>query len=242
MSTPDTHISIAQWIARGIAIVVLVPIRLLWEGILLLGRVTGAVLVFVARHLLVPAAELIRHWVLRPAWVLAKDFLWGWVVQHLLWGLVLTPLIGILVDHLLRPLRRAVEIFLWRRVIRPAGTWLLRWVVFPIVYAIAWICRRTVEWLIVRPLSLLWHWVLHPLWRVVRATARYGWRVAAVIVGVLVLAPCRAMYRHALRPAFAAVAVVWRAVVVRPVRWVHGAIIRPMSRWAAEVMTAVFGR
>jgi hypothetical protein len=92
VSTPDTQVSVAQWIARGLAIVVLVPIRLLWEGIRLLGRVTGAALVYVARHLLVPLAELIWHWMLRPAWIFAKDFLWGWVLQHLLWGLVLTPL------------------------------------------------------------------------------------------------------------------------------------------------------
>ncbi|MBF6206396.1 hypothetical protein IU483_20200 [Streptomyces gardneri] len=242
MSTPDTHVSIAQWIARGIATVVLVPIRLLWEGIVLLGRVTGAALVFVARRLLVPAAELIWHRVLRPAWILAKDFLWGWVVQHLLWGLILTPLVSILLEYLLRPLRHAVEIFLWRRLIRPAGAWLLRWVVFPIAHAIAWICHRTVKWLIVWPLSQLWRWVLRPLWRVVRASARYGWWVATVIVGVLLVAPCRAVYRYVLGPVFAAVAVVWHAIVVRPLRWVHGAVIRPMNRWAAEIVTAVFGR
>lgn len=242
MSTPDTRVSIAQWIARGLAIVVLVPIRLLWEGILLLGRVTGAAIVFVARHLLVPAAELIWHWLLRPAWIFAKVFLWGWVLQHLLWGLVLTPLASLLLEYLLRPLRRAVEIFLWRRIIRPAVAWLLRWVVSPIAYAVAWVCRYTVEWLIVWPLSRLWRWVLRPLWHVVRATARYGWRVAARIVGVLVVMPCRAVYRFALRPVFAASAVVWRALVVRPVRWVHGTIVRPMNRWAAEVVATVFGR
>ncbi|MFE7743930.1 hypothetical protein [Nocardia sp. NPDC057455] len=242
MSTPDTQISIAQWIARGIAIVVLVPIRLLWEGILLLGRVTGAVLVFVARHLLVPVAELIWHWMLRPAWIFVKDFLWGWVLRQLLWGSVLTPLASLLLEYLLRPLRHAVEVFLWRRVIRPAGAWLLRWIVSPIVYAIAWVCHHIVEWLIVWPLSQLWRWVLRPLWAVVRATARYGGRVATLIVGVLVVIPCRAVYRYVLRPVFAAFAVVWHALVVRPVRWVHGTIVRPMNRWAAEVVAAVFGR
>ncbi|MEV6255357.1 hypothetical protein AB0L97_19075 [Nocardia sp. NPDC051911] len=241
MSTPDTRVSAAQWIARAIAIVVLVPIRLLWEGVLLLCRATAAALGYIARHLLVPAAELIRHWVLRPAWIVVKDFLWGWVVQHLLWGSVLTPLLSLLLEHLLRPLRRAVEVFLWRKVIRPAGAWLLRWVVYPIAYAIAWVCHQTVKWLIVWPLSQLWRWVLHPLWKAVRVTARYGWRVATLIVGVLVVLPCRALYRHVLRPVFAAFAVVWLAVVVRPVRWVHGTIVRPMNRWAAEIMTSVFG-
>ncbi|MEU2037461.1 hypothetical protein [Nocardia niwae] len=242
MSAPDSQVSIAQWIARGIAVAVLVPIRLLWEGILLLGRAIGAALGYVARYLLVPAAELIRHWVLRPAWIVAKEFLWGWVIQHLLWGLVLTPLLSFLLEYLLRPLRRAVEIFLWRRVIRPLGAWLLRWVVYPVAYAIAWVCLRIVEWLIVWPLSQLWRWVLRPLWSVLRTTARYGWRVATLVVGVLVVLPCRALHRYVLRPVFAALAVVSDALVVRPVRWVHGTIIRPMNRWAAEIVATVFGR
>ncbi|MGK8488955.1 hypothetical protein [Nocardia asiatica] len=242
MSTPDTRVSVAQWIARGIAIVVLVPLRLLWEGIGLLGRVTGAIFVFVAQRLLVPVAELIWHWVLRPAWIFTKDFLWGWVVGHLLWGLVLTPLLSLLLEYLLRPLRRAVEIFLWRKLIRPVGAWVLRWVVFPIGYAVTWVCHRAVKWLIVWPLAQLWRWALRPLWRAVRASARYGWRVATVIVGVLVVAPCRALYRYVLRPVFAAFAVVWNALVARPVRWAHRTIVRPMNRWAAEVVAAVFGR
>ncbi|MET9284346.1 hypothetical protein ACWEPH_06625 [Nocardia beijingensis] len=241
MATPDTRVSIAQWIARGIAIVVLVPIRLLWEGVAFLGRAIGAALVFVARHLLVPAAEFIWHWVLRPAWIFAKDFLWGWLVQHLLWGLVLTPLLSLLLEYLLRPLRRAVEIFLWRRVIRPVGAWLLRWVVYPIAYAVAWVCHRVVKWLIVWPLAQLWRWVLRPLWNAVRATARYGWRVATLVVGLLVVLPCRALYRAVLRPVLGALAVVWLALVVRPVRWVHGTVVRPMNRWAAEIVTSVFG-
>ncbi|MBF6463675.1 hypothetical protein IU427_00590 [Nocardia beijingensis] len=242
MSTPDRQVSSAQWIARGIAIVVLVPIRLLWESILLLGRVTAAALRYIARYSVVPAAELIWQWVLRPAWIVVKDYLWGWVIQRLLWGSVLTPLLSFLLEYLLRPLRRAVEIFLWRKVIRPVGAWLLRWVVYPVVYAIAWVCHRTVEWLIVWPLTQLWRWVLRPLWGVLRTTARYGWRVATLVVGVLVVAPCRAVYRSVLRPVFTALAVVWRALVVRPVRWVHGAIVRPMNRWAAEVVAMVLGR
>ncbi|MFE7798319.1 hypothetical protein [Nocardia sp. NPDC057440] len=246
MSTPNTrsseHVSVGQWIARAIAIAVLIPVRLLWEGVGLLGRLALAVLHFIWTELLDPFCRIAFHWVLRPAWAFVKDFLWGWLLQHVLWGMVLTPLGALLLDFLLRPLRRAVEEFLWRRVLRPGAVWLTREVLLPIASAVFTMLCTVFEYLIVRPLSLLWRWILRPLWRMLRATLRYAWRSATIIVGVLVVIPCRAVYRTILRPVFAAIAVAWQALVVRPVRWVHVNIVTPMNRWATEIVASVFGR
>ncbi|WP_329414348.1 hypothetical protein OG563_17070 [Nocardia vinacea] len=102
-TSPTDSISVGQWIARLIAIVILVPLRLVWEGVELLGRGTAAVLIYIGNHLLGPMCHLTWHWLVRPAWAFVKDFLWGWVLHHVLWGLVLTPLAAFAIDYFLRP-------------------------------------------------------------------------------------------------------------------------------------------
>ncbi|MEV0248279.1 hypothetical protein AB0H76_16910 [Nocardia sp. NPDC050712] len=242
MTSRDGQVSIAGWIGRVIAVVVLIPLRLLWEGLKALGRALAAVLAFVVEKLLAPGAQFVWDWVIRPVWLFFKDFLWGWLVQHVLWGLVLTPILALLLDYFLRPLRRALEDWLWRRVLRPAAQWLFRWVLAPVGRAIAWLGYQLTRWVIVWPLTQLWRWVLHPLWKALRATLIYAWRLTAVIVGVLVVIPCRFVYRTVLRPIVAGVAATWRFLVVRPARWLHATVITPMNRWAADLMAAVFGR
>ncbi|MEV6430988.1 hypothetical protein [Nocardia sp. NPDC051463] len=246
MSTPNAlsseHVSVGQRIARAIAILVLIPVRVLWECVGLLGRIALAVLLFTWTELLNPLCRTAFHWVLRPAWAFVKDFLWGWLLQHVLWGMVLTPLGALLLDFLLRPLRRAAEEFLWRRVLRPTAGWLTRKVLLPIASALFVVLCRVSEYLIVRPLHQLRRWILHPLWRVLRTTLRYAWRSATIIVGVVVVTPCRAVYRTMLRPIFGAMSIAWQTLVVRPVRWVEVNIVTPMNRWATEIVTSVFGR
>ncbi|MFQ6394746.1 hypothetical protein ACLMAJ_14925 [Nocardia sp. KC 131] len=258
MSTPNInppeHTSGGQWIARAIAIVVLIPVRLLWEGVELLGRIVLTVLRFVRTQLLEPVCRFAWQWLIRPVWAFVKDFLWGWLLQHVLWGMVLTPIGALLLDFFLRPLRRAVEEFLWRRVLRPAAEWLAREVLLPVgsavfwvlykgyKYLIAWPLYMVVKYLIVWPLYQLWRWILLPLWRLLRAVLLYAWRIATIVVGVLIVIPCRVVYRAVLSPIFTAMAIAWQAVVARPVRWLHANVVTPMNKWADEIMTTVFGR
>ena len=231
-----------QWIARAIAVVILIPLRLVWEAMKLLGRVLVAVLMFFLEYLLAPLCGLVWHWVIRPAWYFLKNILWDLVLHQVLWGLVLTPLFALILDFVLRPLRRAVEEWLWRRVLRPAASWLWRRVVRPVAKFVAGMCWLIFDYLVYRPLRALWRWVLLPLWRALRATLSFGWRIATIVVGVLVVAPCAFVYRTILRPVFGALAIVWDVLVTRPVRWTYRTIVAPMNRWAADIVSTVFGR
>ncbi|MET8779362.1 hypothetical protein ABZV58_30530 [Nocardia sp. NPDC004654] len=241
-SQPSRPAGIGAWIARVIAIVLLVPIRLLWEGVRLLGRLLAAACYYFVTRLLAPVARFVWYWVIRPIWLFVKDFLWGWVLQHVLWGLVLTPLVALLLDYFLRPLRQAIERWLWRALLRPALAWLWRAVLEPLIGLLLATVYWLGKWCVVWPLVQLGRWVLRPLWMLTRAVLSYAWRVATVIVGVLVVAPCRFVHRTVLRPLLLALAAVWVVVVVRPLRWVHGNVITPVNRWAAEILTGVFGR
>ncbi|WP_040685944.1 hypothetical protein [Nocardia vinacea] len=240
-NSPTDSISVGQWIARVIAIVILIPLRLLWEGVGLLGRITAAALTYIWNHLVDPICHLTWHWLLRPAWAFVKDFLWGWLLHYVLWGLVLTPLAAFALDYFLRPLRRAIEAFLWRRILRPTLTWLTKTILFPIAAITLRVLYLACKYLIAWPAYQLWHWILHPLWRLLRTALIYGWLGATAIVGALVVAPCRAIYRIILRPILTALAAAWRTTVVRPTRWTYLNVIQPMNKWATQIMTTVFG-
>ncbi|MGX1809635.1 hypothetical protein ACWIGI_28275 [Nocardia sp. NPDC055321] len=246
--------TIGGWIARAIAVVIFLPLRLLWEGCKLLGRVVVATLEFVLDHLLAPIGRFIRRWIVRPAIVFVKDYLWGLVIQQLLWGAILTPLGALLLDFVLRPLKNAVEQWIWRRALRPAlvwlGTrviaptagWIDRWILRPVTRAVVRITWFLVKWLIVVPVLAVVRWIILPIAHAFGAALAFGWRVATVIVGFLVVAPCRYLYRTVLRPLFTALARAWRTTVVRPLRWINARVLRPVNRAIGEVMSAVFGR
>ncbi|WP_067821980.1 hypothetical protein [Nocardia inohanensis] len=154
--TPE-RVSIAGWIARAIAMVIFVPPRLVWEGLKLLGRMFRAGLRYFLEELLAPLAKLFWYWVIRPIWAFAKNYLWGLLIQQLLWGMVLTPLGAFLLDFLLRPLKKAVEEWLWRRILLP-GLRLLAWSLMQIGRGLLFLGK----WLIVVPLVWLWRDVLRP--------------------------------------------------------------------------------
>ncbi|WP_280181091.1 hypothetical protein [Nocardia farcinica] len=244
MDTRDDRrrVSPGEWLARMIAVVLLVPVRMLWEGARLCGRAVGAACRYLLDRLIAPVGRVIWYWVVRPLWLFAKDAVWGWALHHVLWGMVLTPLGAFLLDRLLRPLRRAVEEWVWRRVLRPGLVLLWRWVLRPIGYAVAVVAGRLWRWCVEWPLRVLWRWVLRPLWVAVAAVAWFGWRAATAIVDVLVVRPCRLLYRVIVGPVLRWVAEMWRFAVVRPVRFVHRRVVAPMNRVAAEVLSAVFGR
>ncbi|MCF2531278.1 hypothetical protein [Yinghuangia soli] len=231
-----------RWLAQGIAVVFLVPFRLLWELLKLIGRVMVAVLVFFFTRMLRPLATAVHRWILVPAWRLLRDFLWGWVLRYVLWGLVLTPVLAFLLDWVLKPIQRAIERWLWNKLLKPLCRLTLRYVLRPVWAGLCWAGFHFMKWCVVAPLLALWRWVLRPLWRALRAVLVFGWKWATIIVGVLVVVPCRALWRWVLHPVWRAVAAAWRAVVVPPARWTYQRVLRPMNRAVADVVGAVFGR
>ncbi|MEU4311530.1 hypothetical protein [Nocardia sp. NPDC024068] len=239
---PRRPASAGEWVARVVAIVLLVPVRLLWEGVKLCGRAVVAVCVYILDTLLAPVGRFLWFWLIRPLWLFVKDVLWGWALQHVLWGMVLTPLGALLMDWLLRPLRHAVEVLLWRRLLRPVLGLLWRWLLRPVLYAIVvsagWLWRWCVEW----PLRQLWRWVLRPCWLAAAAVASYGWRGATAVVRILVVVPCVFVYRLAVRPVLRALGRCWQVLVVRPAALVHRRVLAPMNRAAADLLASVFGR
>ncbi|WP_280435311.1 hypothetical protein [Nocardia carnea] len=258
---PRRPVSLGEWVARAFAVVLLVPVRLVWEALKLCGRAIVAAGVFVLDRLLVPVSRFVRYRLVRPLWLYLRDVVWGWALQHVLWGMVLTPLGAFLLDRVLRPLRRAVEQWLWRRLIRPAlvlvwrwllrpvlyalaaiAEWFRRWILRPVLYAVAVTGRWLWQWVVVRPLRMLERWVLRPCGILLATIASYGWRGATAVVRVLVVVPCVFVYRHALRPLLRALAVAGAVVVVRPIAWVHRRLVVPMNRAAADLLNTVFGR
>ncbi|WTW94455.1 hypothetical protein OG216_14125 [Streptomycetaceae bacterium NBC_01309] len=231
-----------HWLARGVAVVLLVPFRLLWELLKLTGRLLLVALVFSWRRLLVPGAKLVHRWILVPGWAFFRDFLWGWLLRTVLWGIILTPVLAFLLDQVLKPLQRAIERYLWRRVLKPFGLLAWRHVLRPTARGLLWLAWRLLYHLVIQPLTALWKWVLRPLWRAFRQVLTFGWRVATVIVGAVVVVPSRYVYRFVLKPVLVGLAVVWTAVVVPPFRWTYRRVLLPMNRFAADIMGAVFGR
>lgn len=238
---PRQRASVGEWVARVFAIVLLVPVRLIWEGVKLCGRAVVATGVFLLETVLSPVGRFLWYWVVRPLWLFVKDVLWGWAVQQVLWGMILTPLGALLMNWLLRPLRHAVEAWLWRYLLRPALGLVWRWILSPVLYAVAvtvqWFWLWCVEW----PLRQLWRWVLRPCWAAGVLVAAYGWRGATVVVRVLVVVPCAFVYRYAVRPVLRAVGRCWEVLVARPVAFVYRRVLKPVNRAAAELIASVFG-
>lgn len=254
-------VSIGEWVARAFAVVLLVPVRLVWEGLKLCWRAIVAAGVFIRDRLLLPVSRFVWYWMIRPPWLFLKDVVWGWALRHVLWGMVLTPLGAFVLDWVLRPLRYAVEQWLWRRAVRPVLVLVWRWVLRPVLYAIAataewfwrWLLQPVLyavevagrwlwQWCVVWPLRMVQRWLLRPFGILLAAVATYGWRGATAVVRVLVVVPCVFVYRYALRPVLRALAVAGELVVVRPIAWVHRRVVAPMNRIVADLWKTVFGR
>ncbi|UFS98827.1 hypothetical protein [Nocardia huaxiensis] len=256
------EVSIAGWIARAVAVLIFLPPRLLWEGLKALWRAvvfTGRMIVTGLRYLrdrlLVPAGKLFWYWVIRPAWFFVKDYLWGLLIQQLLWGMILTPIGAFLLDFLLRPLRRAVEDWLWRKILRPAFAWFFtkalpavadaiwRWLLRPIglavlwvVGAIAWAVKFLITWVLIWPVQTLWRTVIRPAssWIYTVVLAPSGrwfvrWIVHPLVRGVQATA----------RAVVAALTFLGIWLVVWPLQQLWRWIVRPLL--LLLVATAVIG-
>ncbi|MGW1994076.1 hypothetical protein [Embleya sp. NPDC001921] len=214
--------AVVRWPARIIALIIVVPLRLLWELLCLIGR--GIKFLF-------------WTWFLRPILKGLKILLWDWFLYPVLSFVgryILVPIgnaIAWVVTHLLiRPL-----VFLFRYVLLKPATWLWRYVLRPVgrvtlqALRFAWdVSTAVVNFLIVRPLSWLWRAVLAPIGRGI-----------AVVWHHLVVLPVSWAWRNVLTPIGRAIRAVWRFVVVAPLRWVGRTILRPIGRATAEVLRAI---
>ncbi|MET8200749.1 hypothetical protein [Micromonospora taraxaci] len=177
-------------VARGVALVFVLPVRLLWELIAAAGRL-------LYRHLLSPTGRFLRDWLVAPlVWGLHR-LLWRplvWCAHNLIW----LPLTWVARNLLWLPL-----VWLGRGV-----AWVARTLVWlPLVWlgrALAWVARTVVwsplVWLARRGLRpplvalgrvLVWlteHLVLRPLRWVGAALTPAGrllWRGVGMLAGAL---------------------------------------------------------
>ncbi|WTW92053.1 hypothetical protein OG216_01090 [Streptomycetaceae bacterium NBC_01309] len=230
--------SVVRWPARIIALIVVVPLRLLWE----LCKLTG-------RGLRV----LLWDWFLRPILIGLKILLWDWFLHPIGKGLKI-----LLWDWFLYPVGQ----FLWRWVLLPVGraiAWLwVRLVMVPVVFL--------VRYVLLVPLRALWRYVLVPVGRALVQALQFAWRVSTAVVTFLIVRPLSWLWRavlvpigrgiavawhylvalpvvwawnHVLAPIGRAIRAVWRVVVVAPMRWVGRHVLRPIGTATREVLRAV---
>ncbi|MGP3772146.1 hypothetical protein ACTWJ8_15050 [Streptomyces sp. SDT5-1] len=164
---------------RIVMVVVVVPLRLVWDALAAVGR-------FLGRWLLLPFARAIG-WVLYGLLVWPILMLWRYVLapigRALLWlgrVLLVVPAVWLYV-HVLAPVGRA----LWRYVLAPIGTYVLApigralavvgrevWDALRVAWRVAGYVSRAVgralRWLIVDPLRWVYRTVLTPVGHVVR--------------------------------------------------------------------------
>lgn len=211
-------------------LIVIVPVRLLWEALRVLGRLVRA-------YVLYPLGWLLYHGLLRPL---------SWALRTLL----LRPLWWALVHLVALPLRWALRTFvaiparwLYRAVLTPLGRALVRYVLLPLGQGLVWLVSVIViplvwaaRWL-GRGLAALWRTVLWPFLAAFGRLVAYAWHLAGVVLFHLLVRPVRFVWRTVVRPVLRAVAYVWRVTVVRAARWagVHvwepaRAVTRSVSR------------
>ncbi|MFG2814936.1 hypothetical protein [Streptomyces sp. NPDC048410] len=225
---------------RIVVLVLVVPVRLVWDALVAAGRYLhatllrplGRALLWVGRALFVWPFVVLWRWVLVPV---------GTALRWLGRVLVVVPL-GWAYVHLLAPLGRAVYAYL----LAPLGrglAWLVRYL---LVVPARWLYLRvlmpalywTLRILLVLPALALWRWFLAPVGRVLAVVARevadalgHAWRIA----GRVSLAVGRAL------------GTLFRWIFVEPMRWVYrtiltpvghavrDAVLRPAARVAREV-------
>ncbi|WP_428954716.1 hypothetical protein [Streptomyces sp. cg35] len=216
---------------RILALVLVVPVRLAWDALTVVGRVLrDRVLVPLARVLVVVPAVWLYAYVLAPVgramawlgrgvgvglrWLGLALFVWPWVA---LWRYGLVP-VGLALAWLVRVL-----------VVVPA-VWLYAYVLAPVGRAMAWLGRGVgvgLRWL---GLALfVWPWVA--LWRygLVPVGLALAW-----LVRMLVVVPCAWAYTHLLTPVGHALR--WAALALGRcaatlVRWIFVVPALTLWRW-----------
>lgn len=214
---------------RIVMVVVVVPLRLVWDALAAVGR-------FVGRWLLLPLARAI-------GWVLYGLLVWPLLM---LWRYVLAP-IGRGLAWLGRVLLVVPAVWLYVHVLAPVGRALRDYVLAPLGRGLAWLVRV----LVVVPLVALWTYVLAPVGRALGVVLReiwhalcFAWRIAGYVsraVGRalrwLIVDPLRWVYRTVLTP----VGHVVRDYVLRPVGRVAASVRAAARQARADVRRLLLG-
>ncbi|MCG5448575.1 hypothetical protein [Micromonospora hortensis] len=146
-------------VARGVALVVVLPVRLLWELIVAAGRLLH-------RYLFRPTGRFLRRWLLAPLACVLQRLVWlplVWCVRHLLW----LPLLWVA-----------------RTVIWPVLVWLTRHGLRPALVVLGRVLIWLAKYLVLWPL----YWVgtvLTPVGRLVAAAVVGAWRTAGRVLRLL---------------------------------------------------------
>jgi hypothetical protein len=223
-SSPDWLL----WPIRAIAVVVVLPFRLL-------GMALSAIGGFLYRYLIRPLLWLWEHLVVIPlAW------LWKYLVAipvSWLWRTVLFPSLSWLGNALVKLIGWILAVpvlvigvpvmWLWEHALVPAGRFLYRWVLRPIGLAIAEIC------------VFLWKWIVAPVGRALLWFLTVGWQGTSWLF--------RQVYRYLLRPVGIAIAftwhwtvgAAWRTVIVPASRWLRDEILRPTGAAIRSILTSL---
>ncbi|WP_441246123.1 hypothetical protein [Kitasatospora sp. McL0602] len=183
-------------VVRAVALVVVVPVRLLVELLAVVLRPVG-----IAADWVVRMVGLALYWV----------FVWPFLT---VWRYVLAPLGRVLVVAPLRWLLREVlapvgRVLLAGLVVLARGfAWLVdillvvplralyRYVLAPLGRAVAWVLR----WLVAVPVVWLWETLLYPVLRVVGRAVAWAWRVGGLVWRFAVVRPCRWVRREVWWP------------------------------------------
>lgn len=174
----------------------------------------------VALVVVIPARAV---WEVLGAALDALDWLWERLVMR-----PLAALARLLLRYLLTPLGRALMVPLHA---------LWRWLLKPVLVALAVAASFAGTYLLLVPLTWLWHRVLRPVGRVLLDVLRpvgralaWAWHASGRVLAVLgrwASAPFRWVYRAVLTPVGHAARAAWRAVAV------------PVGRAVAEISAEV---
>ena len=225
-------------------LIIVVPIRLLWEVLSALGR-------FVQAYVMRPIRWLLYNGLVRPLWwvlrVLVLQPLW-WVLRVL----VLQPLWWVLRVLILRPLWWVLRVFvllparwIWQRILVPLGQMFLRYVLKPLWTALVWVLTMVLvpfvhlaRWL-VWGLVALWRAVLWPVLAAFGRLIAQTWRLAGLVLFHLLVRPVRFLWRALVMPVLRAIAYVWRVTVVRAARWARVHVWEPARAAGRSVSSAL---
>lgn len=205
-------------------LVVVVPVRLVWEAFSAAGRLVRA---YVVR----PIGWLLHHVLVRP-------------LRWLLLVLVLRPLWWMLLTFVLLPAR-----WMFERILVPAARMIAEYVLRPLLAGLAWLVSAIavpVAWLarqVGRALTAVRRVVVGMvLWPILRAVGRllaHAWRLAGVVLFHLLVRPARFLWRVLVRPPLRAVAWTWRVTVVRAARWTRVHLWEPARASARSISRAL---
>ncbi|MEV5592493.1 hypothetical protein [Streptomyces sp. NPDC052496] len=224
---------------RIVVLVFVVPVRLVWDGLVAGGRAlhrgvlrpVGWGLGWLGRVLVVAPAVWVYRWVLAPAgrgvawagrglgaalsWVGKALFFWPWVA---LWRYVVVPVgtgLGVAVAWLVRYLVVVPAVWVYRWVLTPVGhavLWLgggAAWLVRGLGAGLAWFGRHV----FVLPAQWCYRRVLTPVGHGIAWVVRGIGAAVAALVRWTVVVPAVAVWRYVLAPVGRAVGVAVTVVV-----------------------------